>query len=236
MTHPRGGGRDARRLVAGVTLAAVALFALAGIASAHEHRSVADGQYEMVVGFLNEPTIQGQLNGLSLTVTQPPAERAATPTPSAEEDEDALDGEPVTGLESTLHAEVKFADQTMTLDLEPGLEPGRYQALFIPSAAGAYTFHIFGEINGSQVDESFVSGPDTFDDVQASDSMLFPAANSGAGASSAAADAQDSADSAKTLAIIGIVIGALGLVAGVAGVAMAMQSRKPAAAETAQEG
>ncbi|CAN5796035.1 hypothetical protein BH20CHL8_BH20CHL8_02190 [soil metagenome] len=38
-------------------------------------------------------------------------------------------------------------------------EPGAYRSIFFPTAAGPYTFRIFGETDGQPIDESFTSGP-----------------------------------------------------------------------------
>jgi hypothetical protein len=159
-----------RSLIAGAfgTVAA-ALIAFTPIgASAHEHRTV--GDYEFVVGFLNEPAVSGELNGLDLRVSQP---SAATPTADA-----SADGAPVEGLETTLQAEVIYGDQKMTLTLEAAYNaPGHYEAYFIPTAAGDYSFHVFGTINGTAVDETFTSGPDTFSTVIDRSTLEFPAAS-----------------------------------------------------------
>lgn len=219
-----GGRRAVRRLLPATTLAALAMLLTAGIAGAHEHRHVADDHYEMVVGFLNEPAVQNQLNGLSVRVNV--------------HDEDAAEDAPAVGVEGlagTLQAEVTFGGQTMPLTLEPAYnDPGHYEAFFIPTGVGAYTFRIFGAIDGNQIDETFTAGPETFSEVAPSDNLLFPkVAGSIADATAAAQDAQDSADSANTLAIVGLVVGAAGLIFGLAGLGMAMQARKPQSAQSA---
>ncbi len=142
-------------------LGAVAMLAamtpLAG--SAHESREIADGQFEMVVGFSDEPAFVGLKNGLDLTVTIP----------------DEGEGAPVEGLFDTLEAEVIYGDQTMELELEPAYgEPGAYQSIFFPTATAAYTFRIFGEIEGVEIDESFTSGPETFSEVNPIEPLMFP--------------------------------------------------------------
>lgn len=115
-----------------------------GGASAHEEREVGDDTFE--VGFLDEPVYSGQKSGVDLQVS--------------------LGGEPVEGLEETLQAEVTFEGQTRDLEISPrfGL-PGAYRSVFFPTAAGPYTFHIFGEIDGEAIDETFTSGPETFSEV-----------------------------------------------------------------------
>ncbi len=199
-----------RRLLA-VAISAVLLLGLAATASAHEHREV--GDYELTVGFTGEPALVGEPNGLSLAVQLGHGD----------------DGTPVEGLQETLEAEVMFAGETKPLELRASFgQPGSYVADLLPTAEGAYTFHIFGTIEDLEVDETFTSGPDTFSEVESTDTIAFPAvtaANGDSGESSAVTEAQDTADSARTLAIIGIVAGVLGLAAGAAGIMMALNAR-----------
>ena len=140
---------------AGLALLLVAGFALGG--SAHEHRTVADDTYELTIGFIDEPAYVNLKNGLSLRVV-------------------TVDGEePVEGLVDTLEAEVIYGDQSMKLELEPVFnDPGHYRAIFFPTATGAYTFHISGEIEGNEIDETFESGPDTFSEVEPIEPLQFP--------------------------------------------------------------
>lgn len=148
------------RAAMGIGLIALALAATAMTASAHEHRDV--GAYTFVVGFVNEPTIQGDTNGLSLTVTSTKDKKA------------------VEGLSDTLKAEVIHQKDKKELTLTPVFnQAGAYQAIFIPTATGDYTFHITGTINGQQVDESFTSSPNTFDPVAPRSDYEFPAQGNG---------------------------------------------------------
>jgi hypothetical protein len=134
---------------------AAALVALsAGAAVAHEVRDV--GDHTFVVGFIDEPVFTGQKSGLEFFVSH-----------SGEE--------PVGGLEETLRAQVTFGDQTRDLEISPRFsEPGAYESVFFPTAAGPYTFRIFGEVEGEPFDESFMSGPDTFGEVEEQSGGQFP--------------------------------------------------------------
>ncbi len=150
----------------------IALLALVSPAAAlaHEQRDIANGTYHLVVGFLNEPAFVDQQNGLSLRVSKLGA-APATPTAS---DEDAV-GTPVEGLADTLKVDVIFGDQTMALPLEPEFrDPGAYRAIFFPTAEGDYTFHIFGDIEGTAVDETFTSSPEGFSSVESIEPLRFP--------------------------------------------------------------
>ncbi len=142
----------------GILLALLlALGLLPGVALAHEQRVVA-GKYQFVVGFLQEPPVQGQLNGVDLRVTN------------------IETNQPVIGLEKTLKVRVRAGGgPEKEFDLKPGYNmPGAYAAYFIPGQAGGYVFTFVGTIDGQQVNESFQSGPGRFDDVAPLDEVTFP--------------------------------------------------------------
>ena len=124
-------------------------------ASAHEHRTVAT-DYTFVVGFINEPAISGDTNGISLEVTK--ADVA------------------VEGLGDTLKATIIFGDQTKDVTLSPVWNtPGAYEAVFIPTAPGDYSFNFTGTIEGVAIDETFTSSPEGFDSVADRADYEFPA-------------------------------------------------------------
>lgn len=124
-------------------------------ALAHDFRKV--GKYEFTVGWLTEPTLAGERNGLDLKVVN------------------GETNQPVEGLISTLKVELSFGSQTraLTLRIRPGL-PGYYTADVIPTQPGAYTFHFFGLVESQAVDERFESGPNRFDDVAPASTLEFP--------------------------------------------------------------
>lgn len=196
------------RLVVAVSIATAGLMASIGLASAHEGRHV--GEYEIVVGFLHEPAIVEEPNGLELRVMKGEGDAA----------------QPVEGLADTLQAEVIYGDQTMPLELRPAFgEPGAYQAEFIPTAEGAYTFHIFGTIEGTPIDERFTSGPETFSEVQSRADLSFPKRVPAASEiEGMVARASDTAATARLLGIAGLVVGLLGLIAGGSGLALARRA------------
>lgn len=157
-------------LAIGISVSLVGLFA-AGVA-AHEQRTIGDGKYDIVIGFMNEPVFAGDKSGLEFWVTEA---AAATPAAGASEGED--EGVPVEGLDKTLKAEVIFEDQTMELPLSAMWdEPGGYYSVFFPTTAGGdYTFRVYGKIGDTEVDESFTSGPETFGPVEDPTPLRFPA-------------------------------------------------------------
>lgn len=145
-------------------LAIVAAIAGPTTSTAHETRQIADGQYQFVVGFLNEPAFQDELNAASVRVTIPA--------------EEGSDGEatPVENLAGTLNIEVIFGDQSRELEVQPVFrDPGHYVGYFIPTEPGDYSFHITGEIDGVEIDEMFTAGPETFSTVEPRADYEFPA-------------------------------------------------------------
>jgi hypothetical protein len=188
------------RLLAAVAAVAVVVSSFAvntNIALGHERRTV--GPYTFVVGWISEPAYVNTANGLSIDVTETSAAK------------------PVEGLATTLHAEVIVGGGAKKLALElvtDAESPGHYQGSFIPTKAGDYIFHIFGDVGSTKVDERFESGPNTFDGVVSTDALQFP------DRLPANADLAARLDSLQTLVIAAIVIGAVAFLVSLGGLAM----------------
>jgi hypothetical protein len=192
------------RVIRAVVVGAVLAASVSTVALAHEHREV--GEYSITVGFIDEPVFTGQKSGLEFEVAHHETE------------------EPVEGLEETLQAEVSYQGQTRELPISPRFGvPGSYQSVFFPTAAGAYTFRIFGTIEGVAVDEEFTSGPDTFSEVSEVAGGQFPVAFPATG--DVVRDAEAGA-AASTTATIALVLGAAGLLAGLAALGLTLARRR----------
>jgi hypothetical protein len=209
----------------GALLGLILLLALltAGVlpqnASAHERRDLSGGKYQGVVGFLNEPAYQGQLNGLDLTVTS-----------KTEKNADGT-AKPIEGLEKTLKAQVLAGGKTLDLTVQSRYNmPGKYAAYFMPTAAGQYRFHIYGTINGEALDETFESGPNRFSDIEPIGALQFPNQ-----VTTPPADLQAQLDSARLTAGLARNVAFVGVVFGVLGVVIAALAlmRRPATAAAA---
>ncbi|MBI1256151.1 MAG: hypothetical protein GC204_01650 [Chloroflexi bacterium] len=138
--------------------------------SAHEEREV--GAYDVELGWRMEPPYTGLLNGPEFFV------------------HDHATGDPVTGLEDTLHLLVHLGDQEKMLTVYPvENDPGHYTADLIPTRIGDYTFHLFGKINDQDVDEQFTSADGYFDSVDPASDIMFPSLDT-ASASDSTASAQ----------------------------------------------
>ena len=200
----------------------LALFALvfsAGTAFAHGTRTV--GPYSFVVGFLTEPAYVGQLNAVDLTICKGACQYAT----SKEGMTTVTNG--VADADKTLKVAISAGSAApLSADLVANDEvPGKYTAHFVPGKEGDYTFHFTGTLEGTKIDEKFVSGKDGFDGVDTV--QQYPAASSSdsAGNSGDISSLKSQVSTATTVGIIGIVVGALGLA--LAGFALA---RKPATA------
>jgi hypothetical protein len=156
---------------------------------AHGHTEV--GDYELVIGFHNEPAYQGEPNGLDLFVTNTKTK------------------ELVNGLEETLHVEIIYgaSKQELTMEAQWG-QDGAYTAYVLPTEAGDYTWHIWGDIEGTPVDVSMTSSPDTFSSVEPKSAVAFPAAEP------TLKELRDQVQMASTIAILGAALGVIGIVVG----------------------
>lgn len=175
-----------------------------GATLAHESREV--GEFNFVVGFIDEPVFSGQKSGLEFTVSR--------------------GEEPVEGLEETLEAEVIFEGDSRELPISPQFgEPGAYRSVFFPTAAGLYTFRIFGEVEGEPIDESFTSGPDTFSEVTDVAGGQFPVVFPATG--DIVRDAEAGAGAATT-STIALGLGGAGLLAGLVALGLTLSRRRAA--------
>src|SRR5215471_12540234 len=222
----RGGFMRARVLMALAMVAAVpVLFIAATAAPASAHVLKTAGPYDLLIGFGNEPTYAGAQNSVFLLLTT-----AKTGAPVVDE-----------GLGDTLKVAVGFGTQTKQLPLVSSFDPdsgqgtkGVYNAYFIPTAPGDYTFHFFGTIRGQTVNITVKSSPTTFDSAHDPATIEFPqqapsnlqlaqrldAESARLSAEIHAADTKAASDSAAlTVGIAGLVAGVAGLCVG--GVALA---------------
>jgi hypothetical protein len=209
------------------------VFALATtMVAASAHFVFTAGRYRIAVGWQNEPSF-----GTDTYVGEQNAIQVFIDVASANDPR----GTPV----STLNADCTHPDFQVTVTVgtttsspfcpAPAYDGdtgnGRldeYDYPLIPTVVGTYTFHIFGAINGTAIDQTIESGPTTFDSIADSSSVEFPVAvpavadistkvdavnqraasalQSAQTASTTAANAKSSASGATTLAIVAIVV------------------------------
>jgi hypothetical protein len=193
-----------RRMALALLIAALIIPFSVSIALAHGHTMV--GDYELVIGFRSEPAYQGEPNGLDLRVTNKKT------------------GELVNDLADSLKVEIVSGSSKRELRIRPQFgKDGAYTADVLPTQSGDYIWHIWGDIQGTPVDVSMTSSPETFNAVQAKDGVAFPAAEP------APADLLAQAEAAAQAAQAALFVGAAGALLGIAGIVvgvLALRARR----------
>jgi hypothetical protein len=118
------------------------------------HESITVGDYEIVVGWVTEPPIAGQMNGIEIHVSD-------TSTGAAQPVEDI----------SSLTFTVSYGGQEKTLPLEAvdANSPGQFAASIVPTIPGEYTVRFGGTLGDTPVDaETHIH------EVQPVESLAFP--------------------------------------------------------------
>jgi hypothetical protein len=194
--------RPFRALALAIIAASVGLSFAAPTVLGHEERQVAG--YDIEVGLIDEPVFVGDRSGLEMFVHK--------------------GDQPVEGLDKTLKATVSYGDRSIELALSPReSDAGAYESVFIPTAAGAYTFHITGTIEAATIDETFTSSPSGFGEVEDVASGQFPAQLPSV--VDLASQADKGAEAAARLPIA-IGLGAAGLLLGIVALGIALASRR----------
>lgn len=123
------------------------------------HLTQSAGQYDIVVGFVFEPPITGQMNGVFVQIVKTDTK------------------DPIEGLENTLRVTVSYGGKVVEPDLRPLLPPlgrsGQYVADIIPTQPGIYTTRIRGAIGALNIDKVWVMNS-TSDIVRDKSDLEFP--------------------------------------------------------------
>ncbi len=131
----------------------------------------------------------------------------------------------VVGLSDTLRVELTHISTSSTREMpltELADDLGHYVSEFVPTAPGDYRMRFFGSIEGSVIDETFDSGPDTFDTVIPSDAIQFPVVlesnreiqNATRGALDAVQELETDLGTTSSNASLGMIVGVIGIIFG----------------------
>ncbi len=184
--------------VSGASLLLVLLL-VPGTALAHERRTIANGKYDVVVGWNGEPPYAGQMNQATIRVME-----AGSTTP-------------VSGADKSLKLAIRQGASTQAFPLKAAFgQNGFYTADIMPTRVGDYQW--ISPATSTATLSTKLSTPPTASSTVCTRPLGFnfrshladPAQNV-ASIQAAQADAQ----SARTLALIGIVVGVVGLLVGV---------------------
>lgn len=115
------------------------------------HEEMVRGDVKIVGGWVNEPPIVGQFNGIELTVTR------------------VSDGQPISNALAQLYVSVKKGTPAKALDFRPLEEVGVYEADILPTQTGQYAVVMRGTITGQAID-----GQIEIEDVEDTVRFAFP--------------------------------------------------------------
>jgi hypothetical protein len=119
----------------------VLVIGLFGIVYGHTVDSV--GEYRLEIGWMNEPVVSGETNGIELFVS--------TMEPGLPLEEQKFQ-KGITGLEETLKMQLVFRDQKIMLPFSADHNiPGKYYAFVDPTISGYYQANILGKIGDTNV-------------------------------------------------------------------------------------
>jgi hypothetical protein len=114
---------------------------LLGTAFAHTIDSV--GEYRLEIGWMNEPVVSGETNGIEFSVNR---------LESGLELKEQKFKEGISGLEKSLKIELLFKEEKIKLSLSPDHNiPGKYYAFVNPTVSGFYQVNILGHIEETPI-------------------------------------------------------------------------------------
>ena len=118
---------------------------------AFAHQTAKFGLINIEVGWANEPSLAGQLNTVTVGVTN------------------ASDNKPIPNAVGQIQATLKKGGDTKAIDLLPQEQEGLYGAEVIPGQIGQYELVLMGSVNGQTI-----NGSVPLDDVSDPKELTFP--------------------------------------------------------------
>jgi hypothetical protein len=153
--------------VIGLALLGILVLAMAAPAYAHEKRTVTGPNgvaWNMRVGSQVEPPYTDFPNAAQMFMTRTVVVNGANQTV------------PVLGLQNYLKVNISTGGHTVTMPLKTvSSDPTQYIAAFIPTVAGTYIYTYFGNINGTNFNQSFNCSNGFFECVSDPSAIEFPA-------------------------------------------------------------
>ena len=131
---------------------------VSGFSAAFAHKTVNVEQYEIEIGWRDEPPLVSQQNAIVFSIT-------------TEEGKGVKSG--VTNAFRDLTATVKSGSLIKTLDILSDVRAGHYYSKIIPTKTGTLTIELTGSIEGVPVNEQI-----DIEDVESLDVIAFPPGSS----------------------------------------------------------
>lgn len=129
-----------------ITLLALLIPGLFGTAFGHTIDSVGHDKYRIEIGWMNEPVVSGETNGIELYVS------SLTPCPEISDGMKCAASQKfhngIPGLHKTLKMQLVFQNEKIMLPLVDDHDiPGKYYAFVNPTVSGYYQANILGNID-----------------------------------------------------------------------------------------
>lgn len=135
-------------------LLVLAIILASGVSSVFAHKTVTVGQYDIEVGWRDEPPLVSQQNAITVEVSTGEGNGVSTGVSNAFKD---------------LTATVKSGSVAKQLDILAEEKAGHYYAKIIPTQMGPLTIELKGTINGVDVNEEI-----DVEDVENINILAFP--------------------------------------------------------------
>jgi hypothetical protein len=135
------------------------------------HEEAAFGDIKVVAGWVNEPPLANQLNGIVLMISQ------------------VSNGQPVNNALAQLDVTVQKGADTMPLNFQPTEEAGSYTATILPTQTGQYAIVMQGAVAGQAI-----NGQIQIEDVEDTARFTFPPVASTDGSSSSSSSNSSSSN------------------------------------------
>jgi hypothetical protein len=128
----------------------VLLIISSSIGIAYGHTVDAVGDYRVEIGWMNEPVVSGETNGIEFYVSPLiPCPEISEPIKCAESQE-FQNG--IEGLKKTVKIQLIYKDESITLPLSPDHNiSGKYYAFVNPTVSGFYQANMLGTINDTPI-------------------------------------------------------------------------------------
>lgn len=116
------------------------------VSNAYAHTVDSAGEYRLEIGWINEPAISGEANGIELYVSELDPNLPA-------EDQDFKNG--IKDLEKDLKIQLAYKTEKINLPLKSDHNtPGKYYAMVDPTITGFYQVNVLGKIDETLVSKS----------------------------------------------------------------------------------
>lgn len=126
----------------------ISLLCIPLISNAYAHTVDSAGDYRLEIGWINEPAVSGETNGIELYISKL--------DPAKKFDEQEFDkNKGVAGVRKDFRMELVYKDEKINLNvLEDHNIPGKYFGLVDPTIDGYYQVNIVGKIDDTIVSKS----------------------------------------------------------------------------------